>query len=784
MARILSAENKAPGTYITEFDNSQVAEQSNSQIYTAVFYGFAKSGPVGVPTLITSPGQFLNTFGKPQLNWGVEESHGTWTAYNYLATGVGPIWFIRVSGTGSPVNKLRYKAIPFTSVSLPSTTLSNIEYSTTTDSTALFTNTKTLQENLLSSTNLYFTSKYPKYTTFDAKELSTYVVFSDIGDPSGSTVTNREKLTFNAALTISNLNTIEIGSGTASTATGDLAIEVPAGAFSAPLSGGNITAGDFVVVAKVKDGQVLSGTPSITVNGKAYFNVTITLSAPTAITVNGEPAVSVTATVKSVTAITWTADQTQTYLEFRTNGYTAIDATGVTVTPKNQTAGDIDGDSNVTTANNIFRLYPRTSELSKLGTLQEIQAYRWKKVYIMGKDADATSDAPFKILETRIVNDSRQPLSSGQSYWVGDLTTKSVYLNAFVGADVTQDDETTALNNFFGQTFGVQVESILTQNVTALGSWYPLFDSDAADDSALAFSMASRYVVDSANPVPMIYRSEYPFIEMFISGDSSLNKVAAVKNIIKKNNYMVYAALNMGDKANSMALFTNTKDVTFNSGKEEWAGANLNPSFGAEESYVFKYFGFTQVFDPFTGRNYYLPHSTQAFLNIGALNNVPWLAPAGEQRGVISALKVVPELSDEQLGLLYNQYKLNCISKSRNGYSTWGQRTAQKYASARDRINVRRTLIDIENVLEQGLRQFLWSNASATTVERMNQFMKSVANFYLKNDAVKAFKYQLDFTNIQYNQVDVIVKVMPMEAIEYINVELTVTRDALSVGES
>ena len=92
MPKILQNELKKPGVYIDEVDNSLIPDVPNAPQNTTLFYGVSELGIPNKPVFIDSPRTFEKMFGKPNLKYGLKASHGTWTAYNYLASGLGGLF--------------------------------------------------------------------------------------------------------------------------------------------------------------------------------------------------------------------------------------------------------------------------------------------------------------------------------------------------------------------------------------------------------------------------------------------------------------------------------------------------------------------------------------------------------------------------------------------------------------------------------------------------------------------------------------------------------------------
>lgn len=126
-----------------------------------------------------------------------------------------------------------------------------------------------------------------------------------------------------------------------------------------------------------------------------------------------------------------------------------------------------------------------------------------------------------------------------------------------------------------------------------------------------------------------------------------------------------------------------------------------------DNSFAAAYFPDVVMPDPTTGTNVVAPPSV-AVLGAIALNDnlgQPWFAPAGNTRGSLTtALEARVLLSKDNMDALYDA-SINPIVafpgnaqagiNPKGGVVVWGQKTLQAAASALDRINVRRLLIEV-----------------------------------------------------------------------------------------
>ena len=113
--------------------------------------------------------------------------------------------------------------------------------------------------------------------------------------------------------------------------------------------------------------------------------------------------------------------------------------------------------------------------------------------------------------------------------------------------------------------------------------------------------------------------------------------------------------------------------------------------------------GYKYMFDRFNNEFRFVPTNgdTAGLMVRTAITSFPWFSPAGEQRGVINnAIKLAYNPTKDQRDLLYPQRINSFITKAGVGTLLFGDKTALSFASAFDRINVRRLFLTVEQALE------------------------------------------------------------------------------------
>lgn len=159
----------------------------------------------------------------------------------------------------------------------------------------------------------------------------------------------------------------------------------------------------------------------------------------------------------------------------------------------------------------------------------------------------------------------------------------------------------------------------------------------------------------------------------------------------------------------------------------------------------------------------------------------PWFAPAGLNRGGISnAIGVTDRTTHSERDDLY-EGKVNPIAIfPGEGVAVWGQKTLQDAASALDRVNVQRLMIQLKKYFASVSKYLLFENATASTRNKflsiVNPYMESIKqrsglyNFFVKMDEENNTADIID-ENILYGKIFV----QPTKTIEFIVLDFVIT---------
>jgi len=195
------------------------------------------------------------------------------------------------------------------------------------------------------------------------------------------------------------------------------------------------------------------------------------------------------------------------------------------------------------------------------------------------------------------------------------------------------------------------------------------------------------------------------------------------------------------------------------------------------------------------GSNLFVPPSVLV-LGAMSLNDAvghPWFAPAGFTRGALptQALEARVKLKDEDLDALYNE-RINPLiafvgapksgTNPASGIVIWGQKTLQIAASALDRVNVRRLLIEIRRQVREIANTILFEQNREATLARFSAAVTPRLQRIQALAGLERFRVIIDSstttqTDIENNTVRGKIFVQPTKSIEFVSLDFVVANN-------
>jgi hypothetical protein len=201
--------------------------------------------------------------------------------------------------------------------------------------------------------------------------------------------------------------------------------------------------------------------------------------------------------------------------------------------------------------------------------------------------------------------------------------------------------------------------------------------------------------------------------------------------------------------------------------------------------------GYKYTYDRFNNRFRYIPcNADVAGLMVRtSIFSYPWFSPAGQQRGILNnAIKLAYNPNKAHRDQLYPLRVNSIINQPGIGILLFGDKTALGFASAFDRINVRRLFLTVEQALERLAQAQLFElNDEITRANFVN-----VVDPYLRDVQAKrgiyGFLVKCDESNntpeiIDNNEFRADIFLKPAKSINYVTLTFVATRTGVSFEE-
>jgi hypothetical protein len=216
------------------------------------------------------------------------------------------------------------------------------------------------------------------------------------------------------------------------------------------------------------------------------------------------------------------------------------------------------------------------------------------------------------------------------------------------------------------------------------------------------------------------------------------------------------------------------------------AGATISEAVeqaaGEDTNYVATYYPWIKTIDVNTNKLVAVPPSV-LLVGTYAQNDrlgAEWFAPAGLNRGGIAgAVQVLNRLTQSERDTLY-EGKVNPIAAfPGQGISAFGQKTLQDKASALDRINVRRLLINLKKFVASTSRFLVFEQNTAQTRSKFLNTVNPYLEAVQQRQGLYAFRVVMDETNntpdvIDRNILQGSVFLQPAKTAEFIVIDFNI----------
>ena len=220
---------------------------------------------------------------------------------------------------------------------------------------------------------------------------------------------------------------------------------------------------------------------------------------------------------------------------------------------------------------------------------------------------------------------------------------------------------------------------------------------------------------------------------------------------------------------------------------------NIIRFFSALSSSSFAVFdsGYKYMYDRFNNQFRYIPTNGDiAGLMVRTeIDQFPWYSPAGQQRGVLNnAIKLAYNPNKAQRDSLYEARVNSIVTLPGVGTVLYGDRTGLNFASAFDRINVRRLFLTVEKALEGLANDQLFEFNDEITRSSFTNAVEPYLRDVQAKRGLYDFRVICDSSNntpevVDNNEFRADIFLKPTKSINYVTLTFVATRTGVAFEE-
>jgi hypothetical protein len=331
---------------------------------------------------------------------------------------------------------------------------------------------------------------------------------------------------------------------------------------------------------------------------------------------------------------------------------------------------------------------------------------------------------------------------------------------------------------------GVWGQNALNVTFSAIGNkTYNLVDgsdysvSNVVSGVTLSNLSESYDLFANKNEIDVNFLIYGPSMESQLESQAKANKLISIANLRK----------------DCIAVISPHREGVVNITNAETQTSNIIRFFAPLSSSSYTVFdsGYKYTFDRFNNQFRYIPCNADiaGLMARTTLNSFPWFSPAGQQRGVLNnAIKLAYNPNKDQRDRLYTARVNSIINQPGIGILLFGDKTALGFASAFDRINVRRLFLTVQRSLQAAADAQLFELNDEITRSNFVNIVEPFLRDIQAKRGVFDFRVICDESNntpdvIDNNEFRADIFLKPARSINYVTLTFVATRTGVSFEE-
>lgn len=229
-----------------------------------------------------------------------------------------------------------------------------------------------------------------------------------------------------------------------------------------------------------------------------------------------------------------------------------------------------------------------------------------------------------------------------------------------------------------------------------------------------------------------------------------------------------------------------TDNLTGEAYDAESAVANLEMQ-EINTSYAATYYPWVKYYDSVNKKYINLPATKDVVRNFAYTDNVsqPWFASAGMSRGPVDCVKATRFTRQDEEDLLYEGLINPVKTFAADGVKIWGNKTMYQEETPLNRINVRRLMIRVKDLVKSAATQLIFEQNDNTVDAQFRSIVEPILANVKQNRGISDFKIKTDTSAEARDRKELpaAIHVKPIGCLEYIPITFTIYPEGAKFDE-
>jgi hypothetical protein len=204
-------------------------------------------------------------------------------------------------------------------------------------------------------------------------------------------------------------------------------------------------------------------------------------------------------------------------------------------------------------------------------------------------------------------------------------------------------------------------------------------------------------------------------------------------------------------------------------------------------SYAATYYPWVQYYDAANKKYINLPATKDVVRNFAYTDNVsqPWFASAGMSRGPVDCVKATHFTRQDEEDVLYEGMINPVKTFAVDGVKIWGNKTMYQEDTPLNRINVRRLMIRVKDLVMTAATQLVFEQNDNTVDAQFRSIVEPILANVKQNRGISDFKIKTDTSAEARDRKELpaAIHVKPINCLEYIPITFTIYPEGAKFDE-